>query len=44
MCSMAGENRRTIFHVDKNTVPGGGWPNGLAADYDAQRIYWIDAR
>ena len=44
MCSMAGEHREVIFHVNSTTVPGGGWPNGLAADYDKKRIYWIDAR
>ncbi len=41
---MAGEHRRVIFHVNSSSVPGGGWPNGLAADYDTRRIYWIDAR
>ncbi|VDI33223.1 low-density lipoprotein receptor-related protein 1 (alpha-2-macroglobulin receptor) [Mytilus galloprovincialis] len=41
-CSMAGENRRTIFNI--SGITGGGWPNGLAIDYDFKRLYWIDAR
>ena len=42
-CSMDGghETRRTVFLVSEY---GGAWPNGLAVDYLAKRIYWIDAR
>ncbi|CAC5364883.1 LRP1 [Mytilus coruscus] len=41
-CSMAGEKRRTIFNI--SGITGGGWPNGLAIDYDFKRLYWIDAK
>jgi len=41
-CSMSGEGRRTIFNV--SSIPGAGWPNGIAVDYDQARLYWIDAR
>lgn len=37
-CSMAGEYRQIIIHVDK-----GGWPNGICLDYIQKRIYYIDA-
>ncbi|GIY95886.1 hypothetical protein CEXT_577881 [Caerostris extrusa] len=40
--SMSGEERSIICRVDD--VTDGGWPNGLTLDYNAQRIYWIDAR
>jgi integrin beta 2 len=35
------DTRRTVFLVAEY---GGAWPNGLALDYLAQRVYWIDAR
>lgn len=41
-CSLAGLDRQIIIRVDE--ISGGGWPNGLTLDYDAKRIYWIDAR
>ena len=36
---MDGTGRRIL-------VQGGGltWPNGLAIDYHAQKVYWADAR
>ena len=40
--SMSGENRRNLFDIQR--VAGGGWPNGLALDFDVERLYWIDAR
>ncbi len=39
---MAGEKRRSIYNV--SVVDRGGWPNGLTLDYEANRLYWIDAR
>ncbi|KAK7507346.1 hypothetical protein BaRGS_00001281, partial [Batillaria attramentaria] len=41
-CDMSGENRSVIYDI--RTVHGGGWPNGLAVDYDAHRLYWVDAK
>ncbi|KAL8579462.1 hypothetical protein ACOMHN_026827 [Nucella lapillus] len=43
-CSMSGENstRKAIYDI-RNT-PNGGWPNGLTLDYEAYRLYWVDAR
>lgn len=41
-CSMSGQERLAIFNV--SSIEGAGWPNGLTADYDASRLYWIDAR
>jgi hypothetical protein len=38
--TMSGDDRKTI--VDIKEV-NGGWPNGLTLDYDALKIYWIDA-
>ena len=38
--SMSGQNRHTVFRVDRNK---GAWPNGITLDYQAMRIYWIDA-
>lgn len=38
--SMSGDDRRKL--VDIKEV-NGGWPNGLTLDYDALKIYWIDA-
>uniref|UniRef100_A0A6G1SPS9 Low-density lipoprotein receptor-related protein 1 n=1 Tax=Aceria tosichella TaxID=561515 RepID=A0A6G1SPS9_9ACAR len=38
--TMSGHDRRTI--VDIKEV-NGGWPNGLTLDYEALKIYWIDA-
>jgi integrin beta 2 len=42
-CSMDGrpDTRRIVFLVSEY---GGAWPNGLALDYLAKRVYWIDAR
>ncbi|KAK3082618.1 hypothetical protein FSP39_000605 [Pinctada imbricata] len=40
--SMSGEERKVIFNI--SNVMGAGWPNGLAIDYDFNRLYWIDAR
>ena len=39
---MSGRDRRLLFSI--NAVSGGGWPNGLTLDYDARRVYWIDAK
>lgn len=43
-CTLAGNDRvyYNLFQVTK--VHGGGWPNGLTADYIAERLYWIDAK
>ncbi|XP_054274081.1 low-density lipoprotein receptor-related protein 1-like [Macrosteles quadrilineatus] len=41
-CSMSGEHRSIVIHVDE--VTDGAWPNGLTLDYQLRRIYWIDAR
>ena len=40
--SMSGDHR--AFIVTVSAVPGAGWPNGIAVDYEISRIYWIDAR
>jgi Low-density lipoprotein receptor repeat class B len=40
--SMSGDNRTVIINV--TAIQGAGWPNGLAVDYEINRIYWIDAR
>ncbi|KAK6165881.1 hypothetical protein SNE40_022703 [Patella caerulea] len=42
-CSMSGTNRTILFGIRPNYAQG-GWPNGLTLDYDAERLYWIDAR
>lgn len=42
--TMAGHERLVIHHVKTNGKEGGGWPNGLALDYLARRVYWIDAK
>ena len=39
---MVGKDRKIIVNV--TNIEGGGWPNGLTADFDTQRIFWIDAR
>ena len=39
---MAGEHRKVIVNV--SSIEGAGWPNGLTADYNSDRLYWIDAR
>ena len=39
---MSGEDRHTIYDIKR--IPTGGWPNGLAVDYEERRLYWIDAR
>ncbi|GFS04390.1 low-density lipoprotein receptor-related protein, partial [Elysia marginata] len=43
-CSMAGEikTRRVIFDI--RNLKGGGWPNGITADLEQRRLYWVDAR
>ena len=35
---MDGSNRGIIIHQDIH------WPNGLTIDYNAEKIYWIDAK
>ncbi|XP_046973357.1 prolow-density lipoprotein receptor-related protein 1 [Vanessa cardui] len=35
--SLAGRRRRALLRV-------GAWPNGLALDLAARRVYWVDAR
>lgn len=42
-CSMSGDGRRIVLRVNEVTS-GGAWPNGLTLDYNARRIYWVDAR
>ncbi|XP_052831949.1 low-density lipoprotein receptor-related protein 1B isoform X1 [Octopus bimaculoides] len=42
MCSMSGQNRKTIFNI--SSIVGGGWPNGLTIDYEFRRLFWVDAR
>ncbi|XP_076445601.1 prolow-density lipoprotein receptor-related protein 1-like [Babylonia areolata] len=43
-CSMSGENETRITIYDIRQMPNGGWPNGLTLDYEAYRLYWVDAR
>ena len=43
-CSMSGENNTRTVIYDIRDVPNGGWPNGLTLDYEAYRLYWVDAR
>lgn len=38
--TMAGEDRKTLVNIKE---VNGGWPNGLTLDYDALKVYWIDA-
>lgn len=38
-CGMDGSDRKVIFNFES-----GAWPNGLAIDVKAKRIYWVDAR
>lgn len=38
--TMSGEDRRTLVNIREVQ---GGWPNGLTLDYEALKIYWIDA-
>lgn len=40
--SLSGEDRRVLCNI--STLVGGGWPNGLTADYDMRRLFWIDAK
>ena len=35
--SMDGNNREVLHDTDLT------WPNGLAIDYDLQRLYWVDS-
>ncbi|XP_064475155.1 prolow-density lipoprotein receptor-related protein 1-like [Ornithodoros turicata] len=41
--SMSGDERKVVLRID-DVTDGGAWPNGLALDFVALRIYWIDAR
>lgn len=41
--SMAGEPHTRKILYDIRVHKGSGWPNGLALDLEAQRIYWVDA-
>lgn len=38
--SMSGDERKILVPIDELD---GGWPNGLTLDYDACKVYWIDA-
>ena len=40
--SMAGGQRRVVFQMEPTA--GGAWPNGLTLDYEALRVYWVDAK
>ncbi|XP_063833945.1 prolow-density lipoprotein receptor-related protein 1-like [Ostrinia nubilalis] len=40
--SLAGRGRRVLVRV--GPLGGGAWPNGIALDHLAHRLYWIDAR
>ncbi|KAJ2938967.1 hypothetical protein O0L34_g17783 [Tuta absoluta] len=41
-CSLSGRRRTAVVRVDALT--DGAWPNGIALDHLAKRLYWIDAR
>jgi low-density lipoprotein receptor-related protein 1 (alpha-2-macroglobulin receptor) len=45
-CDMSGEQmtRRVVYSVSPSSPDGVAWPNGLSLDFEAKRIYWIDAR
>lgn len=38
--TMSGDDREIIVSIKELN---GGWPNGLTLDYDALKVYWIDA-
>ena len=39
---MTGDQRtRKVVYVD---IGGESWPNGITLDFEAERLYWIDAR
>lgn len=40
--TLAGRGRRALVRAD--ALGDGAWPNGIALDYRARRLYWIDAR
>ena len=40
--SMAGGHRRVVYEAD--VTAAGAWPNGLTLDYEARRVYWVDAK
>ncbi|KAH9629926.1 hypothetical protein HF086_017441 [Spodoptera exigua] len=40
--SLAGRGRRALVGAD--VLGDGAWPNGIALDYRARRLYWVDAR
>lgn len=40
--TLAGRERRVLLRVD--SLSDGAWPNGIALDYRARRLYWVDAR
>ncbi|XP_068625234.1 prolow-density lipoprotein receptor-related protein 1 [Battus philenor] len=40
--SLAGRRRASVVRVD--ALSDGAWPNGIALDHLAERLYWIDAR
>lgn len=41
--TMAGTDRKVIFQIRPKIV-GGGWVNGITADFVVKRLYWIDAK
>ncbi|XP_045762403.1 prolow-density lipoprotein receptor-related protein 1-like [Maniola jurtina] len=41
--SLAGQRRAVVVRV-RDAAPGAAWPNGLALDLPARRLYWVDAR
>ncbi|XP_076471456.1 low-density lipoprotein receptor-related protein 1B-like isoform X2 [Babylonia areolata] len=43
-CSMSGDTDTRKVIYDVRQIPGGGWLNGLTVDYEAYRLYWVDAR
>ncbi|XP_038218676.1 low-density lipoprotein receptor-related protein 1-like [Zerene cesonia] len=40
--TLAGRARQRVVRVD--ALAAGAWPNGIALDHRAERLYWIDAR
>ncbi|XP_041974246.1 low-density lipoprotein receptor-related protein 1 [Aricia agestis] len=40
--SLAGRRRVRLLRADADGA--GAWPNGLALDHPARRLYWVDAR
>ena len=43
-CSMSGDEDLRLIIYSIVTIPNGGWPNGLSVDFEAYRLYWVDAR